>query len=110
MNIGLIDVDSKIPNLALMKISAWHKAQGDSVEWYGGLFDNPDRIYASKVFTFTPDYQYFPSGGAFPYLRVESATICAPIVNTELLFALSLLTTCALTTHCILTWTILWGF
>lgn len=58
MNIGLIDVDSKIPNLALMKISAWHKAWGHTVEWYGGVFDKPDRIYCSKVFTFTPDHQY----------------------------------------------------
>jgi len=58
LNIGLIDVDSKIPNLALMKISAWHKAQGDTVEWYGGVFDKPDRVYCSKVFTFTPDHQY----------------------------------------------------
>ena len=29
MKIGLLDVDSKIPNLALMKISAWHKLRGD---------------------------------------------------------------------------------
>ena len=41
-----------------MKISAWHKAQGDTVEWYGGVFDKPDRVYCSKVFTFTPDHQY----------------------------------------------------
>ena len=35
MKIGLIDVDShNFPNLALMKISAWHKAQGDEVEWW----------------------------------------------------------------------------
>jgi len=58
MNIGLIDVDSKIPNLALMKISAWHKSQGDTVDWYGGVFDKPDKVYCSKVFTFTPDHQY----------------------------------------------------
>lgn len=32
MNIKLIDVDSKIPNLALMQISAWHKQQGDTVD------------------------------------------------------------------------------
>lgn len=58
--IGLIDVDGhNFPNLPLMKLSAWHKAQGDSVEWYepltGGWYD---RIYMSKVFTFTPDYMY----------------------------------------------------
>lgn len=58
MNISLIDVDShNFPNLALMKISAWYKAQGDNVDWYSPLFSNPDKIYASKVFTFTPDYR-----------------------------------------------------
>lgn len=58
MNISLIDVDGHggFPNLALMKISAWHKAQGDNVEWYSPLFSNPDKIYMSKVFTFTRDY------------------------------------------------------
>ena len=34
MKIGLIDVDSNnYPNLALMKLSAWHKTQGDTVDW-----------------------------------------------------------------------------
>lgn len=57
MNVALVDVDGhNFPNLALMKLSAWHKAQGDSVEWYSPLFSRPDKIYASKVFTFTPDY------------------------------------------------------
>lgn len=60
MQIALVDVDGhNFPNFALMRISAWHKAQGDSVEWYQPLFSNPDRIYASKVFTFTPDYTDF---------------------------------------------------
>lgn len=36
MKIGLIDVDGhNFPNLALMHISAYHKAQGDTVEWWG---------------------------------------------------------------------------
>lgn len=57
MKIGLIDVDGhNFPNLALMKLSAWHKAKGDEVEWAIPLFGEYDRIYASKVFTFTPDY------------------------------------------------------
>ncbi len=60
MKVGLIDVDSRIPNLALMKLSAWHKAQGDKVKWHDGMYDQPDRIYASKVFKFTSDYVYFP--------------------------------------------------
>ena len=64
MEVGLIDVDGhNYPNLALMKISAWHKKNGDSVKWYEPLFDaypkKPlDRVYMSKVFTFTPDYTY----------------------------------------------------
>ena len=43
----LIDVDSKIPNLALMKLSAWHKVQGDQV---GFNVTDPDIIYASVIF------------------------------------------------------------
>lgn len=62
MKVGLIDVDSHsgFPNLALMKLSAWHKAHGDSVEWYQPLFTTEplDIVYMSKVFTFTPDYPY----------------------------------------------------
>ena len=61
MKIGLIDVDGhNFPNLPLMKISAWHKQQGDSVEWYAPLFsDHMDIVYMSKVFSFTPDVDYF---------------------------------------------------
>lgn len=56
MKISLIDVDShNFPNLALMKIAAYHKKMGDAVDWYSPLFSNPDRVYASKVFSFTPD-------------------------------------------------------
>lgn len=56
MKIGLINVDNhNFPNLALMKISAWHKAQGDEVEWFFG-FNQYDRVYMSKVFTFTEDF------------------------------------------------------
>lgn len=56
MKIGLIDVDGhNFPNLALMKISAWHKVQGDEVEWFFG-FSKYDKVYMSKVFTFTDDF------------------------------------------------------
>lgn len=56
MKIGLIDVDGhNYPNLALMKISAWHKAQGDEVEWWWG-FGQYGRVYMSKVF----DERYSP--------------------------------------------------
>ena len=57
MKIGLIDVDGhNFPNLALMKLSAWHKSRGDTVEWWWG-FGRYDRVYMSKVFdeTYTQD-------------------------------------------------------
>ena len=59
--IGLIDVDGhNYPNLPLMKISAWHKKQEDHVEWYEPLFSgHMDKVYMSKVFSFTPDYEYY---------------------------------------------------
>lgn len=62
MKIGLIDVDGhSFPNLALMKISAWHKAQGDTVEWCIPLFKY-DIVYQSKVFdeTYSPDIDWIP--------------------------------------------------
>lgn len=63
MNIGLIDVDGHhFPNLPLMKLSAYHKQKGDSVQWYEPLFHGVgkplDRVYMSKVFSFTSDYLY----------------------------------------------------
>ena len=60
MKIGLIDVDShNYPNLPLMKLSAWHKSQGDSVEWYSPLTSGHcDIVYMSKVFSFSEDYPY----------------------------------------------------
>lgn len=55
-NIGLIDVDGhNFPNFALMKISAYHKAKGDQVNWASPLFGAYDLVYKSKIFTFTPD-------------------------------------------------------
>lgn len=61
MRIGLLDVDGhNYPNIPLMKLSAWHKKQGDHVEWYQPLFSgHMDKVYMSKVFSFSPDYEYF---------------------------------------------------
>ena len=61
MRIGLIDVDGhNYPNLPLMKLSAYHKAKGDSVEWYQPLISgHMDKVYMSKVFSFSPDYEYY---------------------------------------------------
>jgi hypothetical protein len=59
MKIGLIDIDShRYPNLALMKLSAYHKAQGDQVEWYTP-FERYNLVYKSKVFTDSPDYNEY---------------------------------------------------
>ena len=62
MHIGLIDVDGhNFPNLALMKISAWHKAQGDTVERCLPL-SQYDIVYQSKVFdeTYSKDITFIP--------------------------------------------------
>lgn len=57
MRVGLIDIDFRsFPNLALMKLSAYHKRQGDSVEWYSPWGVRYDLVYMSKVFSFSPDY------------------------------------------------------
>ncbi len=60
MKVGLIDVDGhNYPNLPLMKLSAWHMTQGDSVEWYKPMIsEHLDIVYMSKVFSFTEDYPY----------------------------------------------------
>lgn len=72
--IGLIDNDLVVrdkhnfPNLAIMKLSNYHKERGDSVELIGfdqinpnSLFPNDyDLVYVAKAFTdsFTPDYVF----------------------------------------------------
>lgn len=60
MKIGLIDVDGhNFPNLALMRISAYHKALGDDVEWWLTDFEYYDKVYMSKIFSdlYTSDVQ-----------------------------------------------------
>ena len=66
MKIGLHDAErdyfktgNKFPNYAIMKISAYHKSQGDHVEWWNPL-EKYDRVYSSKVFDFTPVDPYLP--------------------------------------------------
>lgn len=57
MKIGLIDVDGhNFPNLALMKISAWHKKQGDTVEMCFPVAKY-DKVYMAKVFDFSSDVE-----------------------------------------------------
>ena len=58
MKVGLIDVDGHhFPNLALMRIAAWHKARGDEVVWWWSDWEHYDVVYKSKVFSdaYSPD-------------------------------------------------------
>jgi hypothetical protein len=59
MRVGLLDIDGhNFPNLALMKISAYHRASGDSVEWVDH-FRQYDKVFLSKVFTFSQDNEFY---------------------------------------------------
>lgn len=60
MHIGLHDDNTGFPNLALMKLSAWHKWRGDATSRFTAL-GRFDRVYSSKVFTFTPEDPYLPT-------------------------------------------------
>ena len=58
MHVGLIDVDGhNFPNLALMRIGSYHKARGDTVEWWWSDFIHYDIVYMSKIFSdaYSPD-------------------------------------------------------
>lgn len=67
-NIGLLDVDGhNFVNIALMKVARYFKQQGDNVEWAMPLFGNYDEIWASKIFTFSPE----PNWNEFSYGKLE---------------------------------------
>lgn len=84
--IGLHDAEKEyfkkektFPNYALMKISAWHKSQGDTVEWWFPHY-HYDLVYSSKVFDFTPENPYLPEDairGGTGY-RDKPMTMCLP--------------------------------
>jgi hypothetical protein len=58
MNIGLIEIDGKMPKIPLMKISAYHKSRNDSVEWFSPLWSSCQKVYISKIFDFSQDIDY----------------------------------------------------
>ena len=99
MRVGLVDVDAfnrkkfTFPNLSLMKLSAFHKAQGDTVEWYRPLLGQYDRVYLSKIFgdEYSPDYPYVINasevvrGGSGYALQVVEGNECyAPLKDPPL--------------------------
>jgi len=59
VKVRITQLDGKLPNIALMRLSAWHKARGDEVHFYRGAqglsrnLGEPeyDRVYASAIFT-----------------------------------------------------------
>jgi len=55
MNVQVIAVDGKMPNLALMKIAAWHKSKGDTV---GFNISDPDKVYISTIFDWNGSQSY----------------------------------------------------
>ena len=59
VKVGICQVDGKWPNLALAKWAAWFKGRGETVERFSPL-DTYDFVYASKVFSDTPDNLYLP--------------------------------------------------
>ena len=80
LRIGLIDVDGhNFPNIPLMKIAAWHKKQGNHVEWYDPMFSgHMDKVYVSKVFSFSPDFEYFIDADEVVY---GGSGYCISLVN-----------------------------
>lgn len=85
MRIGLIDVDGgkSFPNLALMKISSWHKTKGDDVSWYSSFDGWFDIVYLSKVFSFTPDYEYAINATE---IKRGGSGYCIELVNGKEIF------------------------
>ena len=60
MKVKLVQIDGKLPNLALMQIASWHKVRGDSVvftrDTHHDLLDPTfDRVYGSAIFKFSAD-------------------------------------------------------
>ena len=77
MKIGLIDVDGHhFPNFALMKLAAWHKSHGDSVEWANALFCNDYERYSHSALMNT-------ARGTVKSLRVEPDTTSAADLNMK---------------------------
>lgn len=90
MIIGLHDAErdyfrhKTFPNYALMKISAWHKAAGDAVEWWNPLY-RYDRVYSSKIFDFTPADPYLPEDtvrGGTGYRDIPLGTELPPEIDS----------------------------
>jgi len=61
MEIRVSAIDSKMVNLAILKIAQYYIKKGHNVDWYNPIFDlYCDKLYISKIFTFSKDIEYLP--------------------------------------------------
>ncbi len=64
MKIRVSAIDSKMVNLAILKIAQYHINNNDNVDWYNPITDQVvDKLYISKIFTFSSDLIYLPYEG-----------------------------------------------
>jgi len=84
--IGLHDAErdhmpkKTFPNYALMKISDYHKALGDDVEWWIP-FKKYDKVYSSKVFDFTPVNPYLPPDTIKGGTGYDVTSVLPPVID-----------------------------
>ena len=80
--IGLVDVDGHngFPNLALMRISAWHKALGDMVEWWDGMLPYDFARHYDADAQLVVGTDYYPETGreVISYLRTGAVGVGTP--------------------------------
>lgn len=60
-DVRLTQLDGKLPNLALMRLSAWHKAKGDAVHFYRSprraIWEPTyETVYGSAIFDYSADH------------------------------------------------------
>lgn len=56
MRVLLLNIDSKLPNIALKKIEMWHQLRGDEIVWdMPMMLGATDKAYASCIFTKNKD-------------------------------------------------------
>jgi len=71
--IGLVQMDGKLPNIALMRLGSHYKTLGDDVEWWTGPLFEYEKVFASKIFSFTEDNlpDYVIRGGTGVGIEIE---------------------------------------
>lgn len=84
MDVGLWSDSHNFPSLPLMKISAYHKKRGDNVELLDRL-KHYDIVYASKVFSFTPDIEDYAVVSCEELIRGGTG-YCISVVNGKEVF------------------------